>query len=154
MGNISVIVLGARPSVRTWGPILTFKVGLLVSCFCTKQNRPLKWRPFYYTLTPTPKHTLIFLLGQKKSLHKAGSYNFTLSLTFTLRPKADQPLADTPLFVDPLGLEPRTTGPKPAVLPITPWVNPWIFASRPDSYRDLGLQRLKTGWQIYIISFE
>ena len=25
--------------------------------------------------------------------------------------------------VDPLGLEPRTTGPKPAVLPITPWVN-------------------------------
>ncbi len=27
-------------------------------------------------------------------------------------------------FVDPLGLEPRMAGPKPAVLPITPWVNP------------------------------
>lgn len=25
-------------------------------------------------------------------------------------------------FVDPLGLEPRMAGPKPAVLPITPWV--------------------------------
>ncbi len=28
-----------------------------------------------------------------------------------------------PYLVDPRGLEPLTAGPKPAVLPITPWVN-------------------------------
>ena len=38
------------------------------------------------------------------------------------------------LFVDPLGLEPRMAGPKPAVLPITPWVNTTLFEKRMQIY--------------------